>query len=351
MQAKSKHLIVDVCPACKGIWFDDGELSQCVNAMAVSEEIEPYKPTLFQKREVSALHKIDEKIKFCPRCETALKKFNYAYDSNIILDKCKQCGGVWTDKREAKQIAQYVKADPKTMATGAALAAIFPEVKDNDEVVSKWAAIFILPKIIAPFDDDVERQKFPLMTILLILLCTLFAVGRMFIDPEFFLETLDFLPKDFFPLDLFVSMFVQGGILHFVFNMFFLWLFGDNVEDRFSRLGFLGFYFACGVFASLLYFMFNWEFSVAVIGVSGAVSGIMGAYFIFYPTAMVKVLFIWEVMEVPAVLCLGLWFIFQFFAPYMFGPEAVSISYAAANVGGFIFGGAVAAIKKNKENN
>ena len=101
----------------------------------------------------------------------------------------------------------------------------------------------------------------------------------------------------------------------------------------------------------MLYFMFNWEFSVAVIGVSGAVSGIMGAYFIFYPTAMVKVLFIWEVMEVPAVLCLGLWFIFQFFAPYMFGPEAVSISYAAANVGGFIFGGAVAAIKKNKENN
>ena len=122
LQAKSKHLIVDVCPSCKGIWFDDGELSQCVNALTVSDEIKAHKPKLFQKRQVSALHKIKEKIRFCPRCETALKKFNYAYDSNVIVDKCNQCGGVWTDRREVKQIAQHIKADPKTTAIGNAIA-------------------------------------------------------------------------------------------------------------------------------------------------------------------------------------------------------------------------------------
>jgi membrane associated rhomboid family serine protease len=142
-------------------------------------------------------------------------------------------------------------------------------------------------------------------------------------------------------------MFLHAGIIHLIGNMLFLWIFGDNVEDRFSRLGFIIFYVSCGLTASVLHTLFHLNSSIPAIGASGAVSGIMGAYLIFYPEADVKILFIYKIIRVPAFLYLLIWFVFQlFFALMTYTSDAASGVAWFAHIGGFIFGCLVAFYKK-----
>jgi membrane associated rhomboid family serine protease len=110
-------------------------------------------------------------------------------------------------------------------------------------------------------------------------------------------------------------MFLHGGLLHLAGNMWFLWIFGDNIEDRLGHFRFLLFYFLCGLVATASELAINPESQLPMIGASGAVAGALGAYLRFYPKARVQALvpiFIFiQFIEVPAVLFLGLWFISQ----------------------------------------
>src|SRR5437868_15333043 len=115
---------------------------------------------------------------------------------------------------------------------------------------------------------------------------------------------------------LFSSMFLHGGWLHLLGNMWTLWIFGDNVEDRLGRVRYLGLYLAGGLAAALLHIYTNAGSAVPTIGASGAIAGIMGAYFRFYPSARVETLippFIFTVFRLPAIVFLGGWFLLQFF--------------------------------------
>src|SRR5439155_4227090 len=116
---------------------------------------------------------------------------------------------------------------------------------------------------------------------------------------------------------LFSSMFLHGGWIHLLGNMWTLWIFGDNVEDRLGRLGYVGLYLASGIAAALLHIFTNAGSAVPTIGASGAIAGIMGAYFRFYPYARVETLipplFFGPVFAFPAVFFLGWWFLLQFF--------------------------------------
>ena len=139
------------------------------------------------------------------------------------------------------------------------------------------------------------------------------------------------------PLSLLASLFMHGSWLHLLGNMLFLWIFGNNIEDRLGRVKFIAFYLLCGVGASLVHVLFNLNSLVPVIGASGAVSGIMGAYLALFPVARVRTLvfvFVFvTTMDVPAAVFLGIWFLFQFLS----AGGGSGIAWLA-HVGGFILG-------------
>lgn len=147
-------------------------------------------------------------------------------------------------------------------------------------------------------------------------------------------------------LTLFTCVFLHGGFLHFAGNMWFLWVFGDNVEERMGRLGFLGFYLVAGVLASLTHLLTQQDSTVPTIGASGAIAGVMGAYMLLYPKSQVLTLlpiFFLFFVVIPAPVFLGIWFLLQFFQGTMSLSNLDSGGVAWwAHIGGFAFGALVA---------
>jgi len=136
-------------------------------------------------------------------------------------------------------------------------------------------------------------------------------------------------------------MFLHGGFLHLIGNMWFLHIFGDNVEDRLGHFRYLIFYLLCGLSSGVAHLVINWHSQVPTIGASGAIAGIMGAYMVLYPKARVLTLiplfFIPYFVEIPAVIFLGIWFLFQFMSAAAAPAQAGGVAWWA-HVGGFIFG-------------
>jgi len=147
-------------------------------------------------------------------------------------------------------------------------------------------------------------------------------------------------------VSLFFSIFMHGSIMHLLGNMLFLWIFGNNIEDTLGALRFIFFYLFCGVSASLVHVFFNMDSLIPVIGASGAVSGVMGAYLILYPHARVRTLvffFIITFIDVPAFVFLIIWFIMQI----LFASSSSGIAWLA-HVGGFLVGIMLIKIMKKK---
>jgi membrane associated rhomboid family serine protease len=136
---------------------------------------------------------------------------------------------------------------------------------------------------------------------------------------------------------LLISLFMHGSWLHLLGNMLFLWIFGNNVEDGLGSIKFIFFYLLCGVGANLVHVVFNLNSLTPVIGASGAVSGVMGAYLLLFPNARIRTLvFIFVLvttMDIPAAVFLVIWFLFQF----LYAGSGESIAWLA-HVGGFIVG-------------
>jgi membrane associated rhomboid family serine protease len=144
-------------------------------------------------------------------------------------------------------------------------------------------------------------------------------------------------------ITLITSMFMHGGIGHILGNMLFLWIFGDNVEDRLGHLQYLLFYIIVGILASLAHVatcvLLKSDLLTPSLGASGAISGVMGAYLIFYPNNSVTVLIFRFVTTVPAIVAVGLWFAMQLFSSFMElgAGEGGGVAYGA-HIGGFIAG-------------
>ncbi len=147
-------------------------------------------------------------------------------------------------------------------------------------------------------------------------------------------------PEDYTPL--ISSMFLHGSPLHLLFNMWLLWIFGDNIEDRMGRVRFLAFYLLCGLIAGLCHMYANPVSVVPTIGASGAIAGIMGAYFFLFPYAriVIWVLFLPLFVEIPAIAFLGLWVIIQLYkvTTGLSAPSAYSDIAWFGHLGGFLAG-------------
>jgi membrane associated rhomboid family serine protease len=146
-------------------------------------------------------------------------------------------------------------------------------------------------------------------------------------------------------LPLFASMFLHGGWLHFFGNMLYLWVFGDNVEDRVGHVRFLVFYFVCGLAAAFFHIFTNPSSNVPTVGASGAIAGILGAYLVLFPGArvltLVPIFFFFQLVELPALIFLGFWFVMQFFSGAMSlaaSDQQVGGTAWWAHIGGFVAG-------------
>lgn len=142
-------------------------------------------------------------------------------------------------------------------------------------------------------------------------------------------------------LSFFSFMFLHGGFWHLLGNMWSLYIFGDNVEDRLGPIRYLLFYLLCGFLSGLSHLLINWHSQVPTIGASGAIAGIMGAYFLLYPGAkvltLIPIFFIPYFMQIPAFLFLGFWFVLQFISAAGSSGQAGGVAWWA-HIGGFVFG-------------
>ncbi|MGB7025175.1 MAG: rhomboid family intramembrane serine protease [Candidatus Acidiferrales bacterium] len=144
-------------------------------------------------------------------------------------------------------------------------------------------------------------------------------------------------------LPLFTSMFLHAGWLHIIGNMWFLWLFGPNVEDRLGHIPYLGFYLVCGLGAGIAQMLFSLGSTIPGLGASGAIAGVLGAYVVFFPSSriltLVTLFFWWFFARLPAVLFIGLWFAVQFLSGLgsLGSAQAGGVAWWA-HVGGFLLG-------------
>ncbi|MBN2056241.1 rhomboid family intramembrane serine protease [bacterium] len=209
-----------------------------------------------------------------------------------------------------------------------------------------------------PIRDNVRAERYPIVTVLLIAANSLMFLFEFSLGSHLdgFLTEYALVPMVFVEAiragawftagrAMLCSLFLHGGLLHLVGNMWFLWIFGDNVEDRMGRLRYLLFYLLCGAGAALAQVMVHQRSMVPNVGASGAIAGVLAAYMVFYPTARVYTLvfffFFFDVVAIPALFFLAIWFLFQL----VFGLgslQAVSAQTGGvawfAHVGGFVCG-------------
>jgi membrane associated rhomboid family serine protease len=171
-----------------------------------------------------------------------------------------------------------------------------------------------------PLRDVIPSRTFPFFTVTFIVLNSIAFLYELSLPDrtlEQFIFVYGVVPARLDLLSVFTSMFLHGGWAHFLGNMLFLWIFGDNVEDRLGHARFVVFYLLCGAAAVVAHVYMNPASMVPTIGASGAIAGVMGAYFVLYPhsrvLALVPLFIVFEVIEVPAILFLGIWFLMQFF--------------------------------------
>lgn len=211
-----------------------------------------------------------------------------------------------------------------------------------------------------PLRDTIPSRTTPYINYLLIILNVLIFIYELSWGGQLprLLDVYGLIPARFFALHAshrasvlsisvpFLShMFFHGGWLHLLGNMLYLWIFGDNVEDRLGHGAYLIFYLVCGLAAAVVHLLTNTRSIVPTIGASGAVAGVMGAYFIFYPRARVVTLlpifFFFYIVEIPAFFFLGFWFLLQimegFSTLHSQLPAYGGIAWWA-HIGGFLFG-------------
>jgi membrane associated rhomboid family serine protease len=207
-----------------------------------------------------------------------------------------------------------------------------------------------------PIRDTIRSKHFPAVNVIIIAINALAFLWELFqgpdltqafylygivplrySDPEISVHFTKF--QQFLPF--LTSMFLHGGFLHILGNMWFLYIFGDNIEDRLGHIRYFIFYLLCGVAAGFIHLSTNWNSKIPTIGASGAISGVMGAYLLLYPRSkiltLIPIFFFFQFIEIPAFIFLGYWLLIQLFSAG-FTPRNVGGVAFWAHIGGFVVG-------------
>jgi rhomboid family protein len=191
-----------------------------------------------------------------------------------------------------------------------------------------------------PLRDVIPSRTFPALVVTIIALNALAFLYELTLTDRqlaLFVRQYGVVPIEFSHASVFTSMFLHGGWMHLLGNMLFLWIFGDNVEDRMGHGRFLVFYLLCGSIAAFAHVLSEPSSPIPTIGASGAVAGVMGAYFVLYPHSRILTLLplivFWQIIEVPALVFLGVWFVLQLVS----GVGTMLMATQGAPAGGIAF--------------
>ncbi|HTL45014.1 MAG TPA: rhomboid family intramembrane serine protease [Vicinamibacterales bacterium] len=205
-----------------------------------------------------------------------------------------------------------------------------------------------------PLSDVIPSRTTPIVTVSLIVINSVVFLYQWMLPQhalQVFTAQYALIPAYFSVSAVLTSMFLHGGWMHIIGNMLYLWIFGDNIEDQLGHAGFLVFYLASGAVAAVGQVMINPFSVVPMVGASGAIAGVMGAYFVLYPESRILtaifIFFFFDLVEVPAIFFLGIWFLMQLLS----GVGSLGVSNASAggtaffaHIGGFLTGLLVGAL-------
>lgn len=347
-----ENVVVDKCPNCEGIWFDDKELGIFRKALG-KFDLEQVK-IIARSPEPGA-----EIISSCPRCVSILYEVKYSYNTKVIIKRCESCHGVWLPLHQTINMIELAKISQAIAPHVEVLANVAKNMelqrqrnKQLKELgtsltqrIPLWRIYLIhYVGIILPLYDDNPRSRTPWVTIGIIAVNIFVFVAMMFSnEPAFGLyRKYAMIPSKILEGEnlgtLLSSMFMHVGLFHLVGNLFFLWTFGDNVEEAIGWKKFIVFYVLCGLGADALHVLSSPSSGVPTLGASGAISGIMGAYILLFPQVSIKTLVFGAVMDIPAWIYLGGWFALQLlWGVIYFGGQGGGIAWWA-HIGGFVVG-------------
>jgi membrane associated rhomboid family serine protease len=338
---------LDVCMFCRGLWFDQGELAK-FNHFDADFPLGPGKP--IEGEAIGGL---------CPRCGVAMTPMRYAPRVNFEVDRCANCGGVWLDNGEIRKIQQLVTDEVKLwLKIGSRLDEVVVRERTlweqynaelaKHEAAAKMSATQWLFLFLTRLPREVYNPVHcrPKITIALIVTnVVVFVLVGTFLKGTsllLFLVNYGFVPAQLSHLQhlwsLVTALFIHGNLAHIIGNMYFLYTFGDNVEDVLGSWTFFGLYLLCGVTANLAHFVTNTYSLIPTIGASGAISGILGAYSFLFRRRKIYFLVIFWPIKVSAVYYLLFWVEFQILAashPLPLGRAGVAYD---AHIGGFVAG-------------
>jgi membrane associated rhomboid family serine protease len=202
-----------------------------------------------------------------------------------------------------------------------------------------------------PLRDNIQAISRPIITYIILGLNILVFIYEISLGThlDVFINQFGAVPYNIFSqgglasyMTLFTSMFMHANLMHIIGNMLFLWIFADNIEDHIGHVMFIIFYLTCGLAGTLLHAVVTPASTIPMIGASGAISGVLGAYIILYPKARISALipfgFFLRVVQLPSVVFLGIWFLMQFlFSISSIRGTGGGVAYLA-HVGGFVVG-------------
>jgi membrane associated rhomboid family serine protease len=189
------------------------------------------------------------------------------------------------------------------------------------------------------YDKKKIKDGFPLATIFLIVLNTIFFLCTVS-NLNHYVNLFGFTSEKLWDgrfFTIFTSMFLHGNVWHLILNMWFLWVFGDNLESRLGKIKFLAFYIICGIGGAIVYALAITDPNTVVIGASGAISGVLGGYLVLFPKNKIRTFLFFCVASIPAVIYIFIWFLLQ-----LFSTSAIETSVAYfSHIGGLVTGIAV----------
>ncbi len=325
---------IDSCSNCVGAWFDGNELVHYIRKSTIGKKKEGA-----AKGETIRPH-FESRAQgggFCPKCNQVIIPFEVG-SSGISVLKCENCGGVWVELSQMDALRDWYRQ--------AGLIGRLT-IYSGPREVETLSVGPIGKSFLGLIEDQNPRRHFPLATVLIILLNVILFIWALtspdrvrflFMVPR---EVLNYPSENGYTL--ITSMFMHGGLVHLFGNMYFLWVFGDNIEDRVGMVKYVLIYFCCGIFAGLAHAFFTIRPEIPTLGASGAVSGIMGGYLLLYPKGRIKIFrmisylyhYRFLAINLPIWFFLGVWF---------FGLQVLYASLKIpgvawyAHIGGFLFG-------------
>ncbi len=334
---------VDLCPRCTGMWFDAGELSRASGL--------EFRDTATGR----ALAGARRTQHGCPSCAVPLYERELDRGSGIFIDQCPKCSGLFLDRGELAQTQKYFRAKGAPLRTRRAARKRPPRTRAPSYDAEEDSVATVLFQCLSrlPVEVGMATTIFPFVTLGLLVANTVVLVLALVYGLDQSVNLYGVVPAEVMSgrglYALITSMFVHANIVHLAGNMYFLYVVGDNLEERLGRLKFLGFYLLCGVVANFAHIAGNPSSALPCVGASGAVSGLMGAYVVFFPRARFVIrwfYFFWYHVKfgVPAYGYFLFWVLMQ----VVFAAAQLPGVAWWAHIGGFACGAAIAFVVRTR---